>query len=656
MNIKNRILLSVIFLQITGFALVLVNHQQRASEGVLGANRQRIADDAAMTVRYLDAVAGQIERTAFGLARSSEHFIQTHHHQQQLRHRQDLEQLLLRVIRPVPLIAGSGIWFANDRDAYGLTVLRDGDNIALQWHSTSPATPRQDLSWQLTDDSNTPALRVTALMYAPDNTPAGSVTADWPLTDVIRLLQPQLSTPGSELLLFSAEGKNLIPSSRADDIWPLINPILAPHTSHQTRDIADSTHLFYISQTRTGLISVIRVPHKDLDDVVQTRLSDDLLISIGIALLFISVMALVLEILFRPFELILQRMRYAVARNRDAGQPLLQTIQYHEKNEFTPLVHTFNTLVEQVGEFTDRLSHSNQLLQQEQQRVAELNTTLEQRVAERTRELAAKNTEVQESLQQLKLTQQRLVSMEKHEALGEIVAGLAHEINTPLGISVTAVSALDEHLRTLERQYRQQPPEWQDWHEFTTLARESLQISSHNLQRAADMIERFKQVTVDQSSEQRREFDLHDYLQSILLSLRPYYKYRPLNIEVDCPPRLYISSYPGSLAQIITNLMMNTLTHAFPDDQQTGQIVIQARQDGADIRLTFRDNGRGMDEQTLQHFFQPFYTTRRNQGGSGLGGYIIQDLVTHQLHGEASVRSQPGEGCEVVLRFPVRPA
>src|SRR5690606_4576056 len=103
--------------------------------------------------------------------------------------------------------------------------------------------------------------------------------------------------------------------------------------------------------TRTGLISVIRVPQQDLDHVVQTRLSDDLLISIGIALLFISVMALVLEILFRPFELILQRLRYAVARNRDAGQPLLQTIQYTEKNEFTPLVHTFNTLVEQVGEF-----------------------------------------------------------------------------------------------------------------------------------------------------------------------------------------------------------------------------------------------------------------------------------------------------------------
>lgn len=651
MNIKNRILLSVIFLQITGFALVLINHQQRASEGVLGANRQRIADDAANTVRYLDAIAGQFERTAFGLARSSEHFADSHH--QHVHQPVELQAVLLNTIRPTPQISLAGVHFS-DPDIQGAVVRRDGDNLVMRWVQETPRFAARDMSWQLLNPPDGErAVRVTAHMYDRQQSPSGIVVIDWPAADIIRLLQPQVRTPGSELLLYSHDGHALIASAHADDIWPLLNPSLALPGHQSSRSMATADHLYFINPSRTGLISVIKVPHQDLMDAAQTRLSDDLLISIGIALLFISVMALVLEILFRPFEMILQRMRYAVARNRDAGQPVLQTIHYNEKNEFTPLVHTFNTLVEQVGEFTDRLSHSNALLQQEQQRVADLNTTLEERVEERTRELAAKTAEAQESLQELKLTQQRLVSMEKHEALGEIVAGLAHEINTPLGISVTAVSALDEQLRTLEKQHRHQPPAITDWQDFRDFARESLQITGQNLQRAADMIERFKQVAVDQSSEQRREFDLCDYLHSILMSLRPYYKYRPVDVQIECRSRMFISSYPGALAQIITNLMMNALTHAFPDKEQPGRIHISAWQENGRVHISFGDNGRGMNEQTRQHFFQPFYTTRRNQGGSGLGGYIIQDLVVHQLHGEASIRSTEGHGCEVLLSFPM---
>src|SRR5690606_4319097 len=130
--------------------------------------------------------------------------------------------------------------------------------------------------------------------------------------------------------------------------------------------------------------------------------------------------------------------------------------------------------------------------------------------------------------------------------------------------------------------------------------------------------------------------------------------YRPVDVQVECPPRLIISSYPGALAQIITNLMMNALTHAFPDKEQPGHIHIRAWQDDSRVHISFRDDGCGMDEQTRTHFFQPFYTTRRNQGGSGLGGYIIQDLVVHQLRGEAQIASTAGAGCEVSLHFPLR--
>ncbi|QQD24766.1 hypothetical protein GJQ55_09955 [Venatoribacter cucullus] len=530
MNIKTRILLSVILLQITGFALVLLNHQQRATDGILAANQQRIADESYQNMRYLDARA--------------------------------------------ETLAG------------------------------------------------------------PELIPAA-----------LTLLQPQTSPADSRLWLFSAAGDSLT-GQPAAGITSTVNSLLPlPGGNQKTRIIRHADSLLFIQPGRSGLISVLQVPKSGMDALVSHNLNDDMFISAAIALLFISAMALMLEILFKPFEQVLQRLRYAVARNRDAGQPILQKVHYPENNEFTPLAETFNTLVDQVGEFTDRLSHSNALLQREQQRVAELNTSLEQRVSDRTRELAEKNTELQESLQQLKLSQQRLVSMEKNEALGEIVAGLAHEINSPLGISVAAINSLQDQLP----EFATLPPA------TLTLTRENLDIAANNLQRAADMIERFKQVSVDQSSEQRRDFDLGDYLHSILLSLRPWYKYRPVDIRVECPPQLFISSYPGAIAQIMTNLMLNALTHAFPDPLQNGHIVIRVWQQQEQVFLSFRDDGQGMDETTRQGFFEPFFTTCRDQGGSGLGGYIIRELTEQSLHGSARVSSTPGAGCEVQLSFPRRP-
>lgn len=527
MNIKTRILLSVILLQVTGFALVLFNHQQRATDGILAANQQRIADESFHNMRYLDAQA-------------------------------------------------------------------------------KPADPADFIQTALT------------------------------------LLQPQSSTPDSRLWLFSADGDSLTGQPSTEVINAVNRLLPLPGGNQKTRIDRQADSLLFIQPGRSGLISVLQVPQQNMATLVSHHLDDDMFISAAIALLFIAAMALMLEILFRPFEQVLQRLRYAVARNREAGQPILQKVHYPENNEFTPLAETFNTLVDQVGEFTDRLSHSNALLQQEQQRVAELNTSLEQRVSDRTRELAEKNAELQESLQQLKLSQQRLVSMEKNEALGEIVAGLAHEINSPLGISVAAISNLQEQLPELSCVAAG----------VQTQIRENLQIAEDNLHRAADMIERFKQVSVDQRSEQRRDVALGDYLHSILLSLRPWYKYRPIDIRVDCPPQLWISSYPGALAQIMTNLMLNALTHAFPDPQQNGHIVIRIWQQQEQVFLSFRDDGQGMDEATRQGFFEPFFTTRRDQGGSGLGGYIIRELTEQSLHGKVQINSTPNTGCEVLLNFP----
>ena len=537
MNIKTRILLSVILLQVTGFALVLLNHQQRATDGIMAANQQQIATEIYHDMRYLDAIAAAAE-----------------------------PQLPLHTDHPL-------------------------------------------------------------------------------VVEALSLLQSNILPPDSRLWLFNRLGESLNGQPDEAIISSVRTLLPLPGGKQKTRIIRAADQLLFIQSGRSGLISVMQVPQQGLDNMISNHLQDDLLISAAIALLFIAVTALLLEVLFRPFQQILQQLRLAVARNRNAVEPIMQKVYYPENNEFTTLAETFNTLVDQVSEFTGRLSHSNALLQREQQRVAELNTSLEQRVSDRTRELAEKNTQLQASLQQLQMTQKRLVSMEKNEALGEIVAGLAHEINSPLGISVATISSLLEQLSDPN-----ETPE-----QALAQSQESLQIVLDNLQRAADMIERFKQVSVDQSSEQRRDFDLNDYLHSILLSLRPWYKYRPIDIRVDCPPQLFISSYPGALTQIITNLTINALTHAFPDPHQSGHIVIRVWQQQDDILLSFRDDGCGMNDDIRQGFFEPFFTTRRDQGGSGLGGYIIRELTEHSLHGSVQINSSPGAGCEVLLNFPRRP-
>ena len=232
-------------------------------------------------------------------------------------------------------------------------------------------------------------------------------------------------------------------------------------------------------------------------------------------------------------------------------------------------------------------------------------------------------------------------------------AGLAHEVNTPLGISVTAVSALEEQLNDLTRSFRNGTLGKAEFNDFVEFAQEGIQISTTNLRRAAAMIASFKQVAVDQASERQRDFEIGDYLSSVATSLRPNYKYRPITLDIRCPEKIFISSYPGALSQVFTNLIMNSLIHAY-DEKQTGTITIDiTHPENSDmIELCYRDDGKGMEKEVLSHLFEPFFTTRREDGGSGMGTNIIYDLITERLGGELDVSSEPGQGTTFVIHLP----
>jgi ligand-binding sensor domain-containing protein/signal transduction histidine kinase len=282
-----------------------------------------------------------------------------------------------------------------------------------------------------------------------------------------------------------------------------------------------------------------------------------------------------------------------------------------------------------------------------------LNDELEHRVEERTRALRLSNRELQFTLDELKLTQRQLVESEKMAALGGLVAGIAHEINTPLGIGVTAASHLEDETRKLMKLVEQGQMTRAALEGYQSDALDSARLILANLRRAGQLIKSFKQVAVDQSSEQAREIDLKTYLEEILVSLGPALKKTPHRISVKCPEDLRLLTYPGAISQIVVNLVMNSLIHAF-DGIEHGEIRIECEGYDEEWLLLYRDNGVGMREDVRQRVFDPFFTTKRGQGGSGLGLHVVYNLVTQLLRGSLDCVSAPGQGVEFQIQLPRR--
>jgi signal transduction histidine kinase len=265
--------------------------------------------------------------------------------------------------------------------------------------------------------------------------------------------------------------------------------------------------------------------------------------------------------------------------------------------------------------------------------------------------LETQNAALAQALTQLQEAQSELVRQEKLASLGQMVAGVAHEINTPLGICVTATSHLVQELKLTKEELAAGEMTEDSLNAFFDVVDQSLRIMTTNTQRAASLVRSFKQVAVDQSSDDIRSFNLGTYLNEVLLSLQPKLKGRPVEVAVDCPKDLTMESFPGAVSQIVTNMVVNSLVHGFERDQR-GHITIQASLDGEHVLFEYADDGAGMDADTLDKLFDPFFTTKRGSGGSGLGGHILYNLVTGALGGTLRAESSPGQGLRYHLRFP----
>ena len=290
------------------------------------------------------------------------------------------------------------------------------------------------------------------------------------------------------------------------------------------------------------------------------------------------------------------------------------------------------------------------VLKRAEESLRKLNEELESRVEMRTGDLRRANEDLRRTLDELKATQHQLLESEKMAALGGLVAGVAHEINTPLGVTVTAASHLQEQARRIGNLAAANSLTAEAVEQFQLAANESSEIILRNLNRADRLIRSFKQIAVDQSSEERRTIELGAYLNEILISLGPALRKTPHRVCVDCPAPVSLNTYPGAIYQIVSNLLMNSVHHAFAPGQ-AGDITINVKQIGHEVEFTYRDNGRGMDDNVRARIFEPFFTTRRGEGGSGLGMHVVYNLVTQLLGGRIHVASSPGAGAafEIVL-------
>ncbi|TAN70944.1 MAG: HAMP domain-containing protein [Methylobacter sp.] len=327
----------------------------------------------------------------------------------------------------------------------------------------------------------------------------------------------------------------------------------------------------------------------------------------------------------------------------------------------TPLHHFIKVINEIAhGDLTQRVVSDRQdelgqlavAFNQMADRVQSGRDTLEQTVITRTAELTIAKNDAETALNTLQQAQGSLVQAEKMAALGGLVAGISHEINTPVGVILMSSTHLKTETDKVSERYNQGELSGDELEGYFETARQAVRLMIINSQRAAELINSFKQVAVDQTSGERREFELKSYIEEILLSLRPKFKRTDIGITLECPENLIVDNYPGALSQILTNFITNSLQHAYQPGQ-AGKLNIRVTLLPDDnIRLVYSDDGQGIPEELQSKIFDPFFTTQRGSGGSGLGLHIVYNIIHQTLKGRLQMHSALAQGTTFTLHFP----
>jgi len=444
----------------------------------------------------------------------------------------------------------------------------------------------------------------------------------------------KLTAETSELSFFSSynrqeTGPYPTQFARVDDL----------NQPHFVGDIIEISKAVEFESKKIGYI-YIRASLDELNKYMQSRILFDLLIAL-IALIcayFIS--------------------RHLQKRFTAPIETLLTIVQKVTKDKNyairvpTTEIEELHMLGRAINNMMDKIEHQINKVQAAEQEIRQLNQGLEQKINERTVALKSSNQDLLNTLETLHQYQNQIVETEKMASLGQMVAGVAHEVNTPIGLGVTASTLMQDKLADIQKSFDEKKLTSSQLAKFLTDSKENLGIIYRNLERAASLIRSFKQVAVDQSNENRRQFNMLQLINEVILSLRPNLKKTQHEVVIECDPRLDIDSKPGPVNQILINLIMNSLIHAF-EHIEHGTITISVKVDLNRCFIHYRDNGGGVPEHIKKRIFDPFVTTKRGEGGSGLGMHLVYNLVTQALNGKISLESTLGNGVDILFDFPV---
>ncbi len=424
------------------------------------------------------------------------------------------------------------------------------------------------------------------------------------------------------------------------------------------------------------------------NDVIFSRIEVGIYFLIGNAivkttfLVFLFLLAFS-KLLTEPLQELTDQMKQLDLHDPEASK---FHIMNDEKNELNILEDAYNNLIDELVEFKDKLSLSQRETNLANDKLDEQNLLLEQEVARKTstlsstllrmevqqkemleqqNELKAENNrrrqtestlittnkELKNSILELSKAQDRLLEAEKMASLGQLSAEVSHEVNTPIGISITSTSYLADIITKLQQDINAQKLSKRTIDCFISNAQHSIKLLSNNLQRAAELITSFKQVAVDQTNDKVRLINISKYLDEIIQSIHPKLKKTNHCVKINCDPHIEIYTHPGAIAQIIINLIINSIIHAFHDINK-GTINIDVSIDQQRLIILYRDNGTGINEEQLDKLFDPFYTTQADKGGTGLGTHIIKNLVVGTLNGSIDAYSGAESGLSYRMTLP----
>ena len=694
--IKTRVILFFVVFQLLAYTLIQVFYNYTYSHHLIAEKHTSLQKDFLLGAEQVRHQVRSMEQQAAALAISGELL----HRETQISPvplselRQQAERLLLNQFEGFDTAIGGGLWYepftlVAEQRLFGPFVFWQEGQLQTTWALGDETYNYPEQDWYTMaserqfglpsesrpyfwsdpyfDDTGTHTLMITvdAVMRDNDGGALGLATVDWSLTQLSAFLDTLLDQENKSYLIHRPSQTLL---SSFDDTTLLMKPVTKLHWGHfwliEGMTKQGELQEFESSDGKTYLLLSININEqlsyvllRPLDDIYRSVNQFSMIvmtIGVAIAAIFISIIYVMLRWLFRPFDRVLEKINDSIETSeKNQLDVQIKPIYYESQDEFTPIVKALNNVYLQLDSVLSQLAKKNKQLEQIRFDYLKLNEQLEYKVELRTDELNNQRRELAESLQQLQDAQEQIVEQEKHASLGKLVAGVAHEINTPLGVAVTAITTLDDRTRNLTQLAEKGQMRKSDFERFCEEIRQINTILINNLDRAATLVKSFKQVAVDQSSEQPRDVELAEYIEQVIASLTPKFKQSPHSLSFDTGKvKASIYTNPGALAQVITNIIDNALMHAFPDNRK-GQICIKLNQSDDKIQLVLKDDGVGMDAETKKQLYDPFFTTARARGGSGLGMHLVYNLVYQQLKATISCASTPNKGTRFTITLPM---